>query len=130
MNEFEINNSNFSLHAAHAYKASIFKEKEFIEDLKRFKYIKRLFNRFVKTGKLKERLILNHLVILYNVFDIEQLNRMLFFKLEGYYHILKPFLIALNYCPDFVTFNQTTIDINTIIMADSVVVKLRELLTT
>lgn len=72
---------------------------EFRQDLNRIKYVKRLFRRYEETGDLKERLILNHLVILYNVFDAQALTRMLVLKLSEYLHLLKPFLIVLGYWP-------------------------------
>ena len=77
---------------------------EFEEDLKRIKYIKRLIKRYRTTGELKERLILNHIIILGNVFGIPSSVRMLFFKLDREdYNILKTFLLYLNYMPKLVT---------------------------
>ena len=72
---------------------------EFQDDLKRIRYIKRLFKKYRDTGELKERLILNHLIVLYNMFESRPATRMLFLKLEGYYEYLKPFLIFLGYYP-------------------------------
>ena len=72
---------------------------EFYDDLKRFKYIKRLFNIYLETGELRERLILNHIIILYNVFGVIPATRMLFFKLFEYKELLKPFLELLNFMP-------------------------------
>jgi hypothetical protein len=72
---------------------------EFHDDLKRIRYIKRLFKKYKETGELKERLILNHLVILYNMFESRSMTRMLFLKLGRYGDYLKPFLITLNYWP-------------------------------
>lgn len=72
---------------------------EFQQDLDRIKYIKKLFKRYQAKGDLKERLILNHLVILYNVFDPQALTRILGFKLGDHLHILKPFLDYLGYWP-------------------------------
>ena len=61
-------------------------------------YLKRLFNRFDKSGELSERLVLNHLIVIFNVFDIKPSLRMLEFHIENkYWYILKPFLIYLNY---------------------------------
>ena len=98
----KIDDTNFLLYAAKYYdNPQCFDTLEFYEDLARFKYIKRLFNRYEESGDLKERLILNHLIILYNVFGIPA-TRMLFFKLEGYYHMLKPFIILLGNMPDMV----------------------------
>jgi hypothetical protein len=66
------------------------------EDLKRFKYIKRLFRRYETTDVLSERLILNHLIVLYNVFGNET-TLMLLYKLENkYWSYLKTFLVYLN----------------------------------
>ena len=70
---------------------------EFWDDLKRIRYIKRLFKKYEETGVLKERLILNHLVVLYNMFESKAMTRMLLLKLEDYHSELKPFLIMLNY---------------------------------
>lgn len=74
---------------------------EFNEDLDRIKYIKRLFKRYQTKGVLKERLILNHIIILYNVFGVEAATRILFFRLESdLWIVLKTFLIFLNFMPD------------------------------
>ena len=74
---------------------------EFKEDLTRFKYLKRLLRRYEQYGDLQERLILNHIIVLYNVFGIEAANRMMWFKVEPeHYSILKTFLIFLNYLPE------------------------------
>jgi hypothetical protein len=72
---------------------------EFHDDLKRIRYIKRLFKKYRDTGELKERLILNHLLVIYNMFESRAATRMLFLKLDGYLHYLKPFLMFLNYYP-------------------------------
>lgn len=75
-------------------------ENEFQEDLNRIKYIKRLFSRFEKTGELKVRLILNHIIILNNVFKHGSCTRLLFYRLdEEYYGILKSFLQYLDLIP-------------------------------
>ena len=74
---------------------------EFEGDLKRIKYIKRLIKRYRITGDLKERLILNHIIVLSNVFGTEACVRMLFFKINiKEYDILKTFFIFLNYMPN------------------------------
>lgn len=72
---------------------------EFHDDLKRIRYIKRLFKKYRESGDLKERLILNHMMILYNMFESRGMTRMLFLKLDGYLDYLKPFLMTLNYWP-------------------------------
>jgi len=74
---------------------------EFHEDLNRTKYLKRLFRRYQATGQLRERLILNHIIIFYNVFGVEPATRLLFFKIEEELHpLLKTFLVYLNCCPE------------------------------
>jgi hypothetical protein len=72
---------------------------EFQDDMKRIRYIKRLFRKYEQSGVLKERLILNHMIVIYNMFESKAATRMLFLKLDGYLHYLKPFLIMLNYWP-------------------------------
>jgi hypothetical protein len=97
----KLDETNFLLYAAKNYdNPSCFDTLEFYEDLMRFKYLKRLFSRYEETGELKERLILNHIIIIYNLFGSDAATRMLFFKLKEYYSILKPFLIFINQCPD------------------------------
>ena len=76
---------------------------EFEEDTKIPKYVKRLINRYVSSGELKARLILNHIILFYNVFDNKSATRILFYKLEDqHYSVLKTFLVYLNYMPDVV----------------------------
>lgn len=98
----ELNNKNFLLFAAKNYQNSqCMTQEEFEDDLQRFKYIKRLFNRYEVSDELSERLILNHLVVLYNVFGIKAANHMMFYKIEEKnWPILKTFLVYLNYLPE------------------------------
>jgi hypothetical protein len=97
----KLDESNFLLYAAKHYdNPQCFDTVEFYDDLKRFKYIKRLLNRYEEEGDLKERLILNHIVILFNVFGVEPAIRMLFLKCKGQEKYLIPFLIALNHLPE------------------------------
>lgn len=96
-----LNESNFMLYAAKHYdNPQCFDTLEFNEDLKRFKYIKRLLNRYIKHGDLKERLILNHMIALNNVFGPEPTVKMLFLKLSGMESYFKPFLTFLSIMPD------------------------------
>ena len=72
-------------------------EKEFEDDLKRFKYIKRLLRRYYETGVLKERLLLNHMIVLHNVFGSDAVATLLLYKIqEEYWPTLKSFLLFLN----------------------------------
>ena len=73
---------------------------EFWDDYSRIKYVKRLLGRYINDGDLKERLILNHLISFYNVFEISAANRMMFLKVdEDCLPALKTFLVFLNYLP-------------------------------
>ena len=97
----KIDNSNFILFAAHYYdNPQCMDEAEFFDDLKIYKYLKRLFNKYQETGEIKERLVLNHLMILYNLFGSVGTTKMVFFKLREYLGILKPFLVLLSELPD------------------------------
>ncbi len=103
MNFENLDESNFILYAARHYdNPQCTDTEEFVEDLKKFRYIKKLFYKFKNGGELKERLVLNHIIILYNVFGIPATTRMLFCKLIGYHDYLKTFLVFLNYMPDIV----------------------------
>ena len=74
---------------------------EFYDDMKRFKYIKRLFRKYKETGELKERLLLNHIIVLYNLFGADAASTLLFFKIEAeYWAALKSFLEFLNMMPE------------------------------
>ena len=95
-----LNDDNFIIYAMKAYDRPNCIMSEFEEDLSRIKYVKRLIKRYNTTGELKERLILNHIIVLSNVFGIEPSARMLFFKIDKEdYDILKTFLLFLNYMP-------------------------------
>jgi hypothetical protein len=96
-----IDDSNFMLYAAKNYNSpSCTSESEFLEDIARIKNVSRILSRYAKTGELNERLVLNHLIILYNVFDHVALTRMLAFKMGNHLHRLKPFLILIGYWPE------------------------------
>lgn len=97
----ELNEENFLLYAIKNYDNPECKSMtEFEEDLSRFVYLKRLFRKYHKTGELKERLILNHLITFYNVFGVQAATKILFYKIEPELHyILKTFLVYLNYVP-------------------------------
>jgi hypothetical protein len=103
MNLFDDLNEKNYLHFAMKYydNRQCTSVEEFNEDLNKIKYVKRLFNRFLETGELRTNLILNHLIVIYNVFENEAATRMLFFRVEKkFYSILKPFLIFLNRLPE------------------------------
>ena len=98
----ELTARNFKLFASHHYNnPECLDVEEFKQDLNRFKYLKRLLKRYELTGELQERLILNHIIVLYNVFGIEACNKMMWFKInEEHWHYIKPFLVFLNYLPE------------------------------
>lgn len=124
----KLDESNFLLYAAKYYdNPSCTTIDEFIEDLNRFKYIKRLLNRYELTGELKDRLIMNHLIILYNVFG-EATTKMLFYKLKGQLKFLKPFLILTGRMPEVVYgLSEGMIRTSDIPMDDSIVKILRKI---
>lgn len=94
---------NILLYAIKSYENPICVMSEFEVDYRRVKYIKRLIRRFKLTGDLKERNILNHIIIFYNVFGVEAATRILFFKIEKRdQNVLKSFLVFLNYMPKIV----------------------------
>ncbi len=96
----ELNDDNFLIFAIKNYQnPSCTGMAELEDDLKRFKYLKRLLNRYTNTGEPNERLIINHLILLYNVFG-KATTEMLFFKLEEkYWSDLKTYLVFLNRMP-------------------------------
>ena len=100
---YDLNIDNFLLFAMKCYDRKNCIMSEFENDLKRIKYLKRLFRKYKLTKEIKERLILNHIIILGNVFTVQGATRMLFYRIdERDYDVLKTFLIFLHYMPDIV----------------------------
>ena len=100
-----------------------------MEDLKRLKYIKKLITRYVDGDELKDRLILNHLIVLYNVFGAHHLCRILYLKMKDYYTYLIPFLILMGVLPEKL-YNieiEGEIDLNVIQMDPRIVDRLRKI---
>jgi hypothetical protein len=102
---------------------------EFESDIRRTKYIKKLFRKYDITKDLKERLILNHIILLSNVFGPEPTTRILFFKFDmDDYSTLKTFLLYLNMMPDVITgINGVNIHSSDILIDMNIANKLREL---
>ena len=97
----DLNDDNFMMYAMKCYVSPHCIMSEFESDIKRTKYLKRLFRRYKVTKSLKERLILNHIILLNNVFGPEHTARILFYKIDDRdYDILKTFLVYLNIMPD------------------------------
>ena len=120
MNFSELTAGNYMMYALLHYDNPHCKDiQEFFEDIKRLHYIRRLFKRYHDDKILKERLIINHLITFYNVFDNEAATRILFHRVEKEFHsILKTFLVYLNRMPS---------DKHTDISLDNtIIIKLRE----
>jgi len=99
----DLNEDNFVMYAVKCYTSPSCLMSEFEGDLKRTKYLKRLFRRYKITKNVKERLILNHIIMLNNVFGPEATARILFFRIdEKDYDSLKTFLLYLNILPEVV----------------------------
>ena len=124
-----VDDANFALFAAKAYNnPNCVDMEEFYEDFNRLKYIKRLIKRYSLGGELKERLILNHLVILYNVFENEACTRMIFFKVKKYMEHIGPFLVLLKRMPKTIIDENNNIFYTSDIHLDEYVIeKLRKI---
>ena len=98
----ELTEKNLILFAAQNYRKPNFSDiEEFYEDLKRFKYVKRLLNRYLDQNELVERLILNHIIILCNSFGIKNALKIFELKLnDKHWPVIKPFLVYLRYIKD------------------------------
>ena len=124
-----LNEKNFLLYAMQHYEnPQCVEVEEFNDDLKKIKYIKRLFNQYAIEGVLKERLLLNHIIVFYNVFSVEAATRILFYKLEeNIWPMLKTFLFYLNFLPDKIeSINGRTIITTEIPMDQGIVDSLRK----
>ena len=90
----EITKDNWMLYAQQNYdNPTLEKDKELYDDIKRFKYLKRLFRKYKTTGDVKIRLIINHIVVLQNVFSADVAITLLLFKIDReYWSILKTVL--------------------------------------
>ena len=128
MNE-KLTDKNFLIYCASHYdNARYVSTEDFYEDLNRLKYIKKLVTRYIEYGELKERLILNHIIVLNNCFGPEALCKILYLKMKPQMKYIKPFLILLNIMPDkmFHVNDEDIIDTNLIEMDPVIVAKLRE----
>ena len=98
----KLNNDNFDEYAVSNYfNPNCISVLEFLDDLKRFRYLKRLFRKYDTSGELKLRLIINHIIILSNVFGVDATTTLLFFKIEkNHWSILKTVLVYLHFMPE------------------------------
>ena len=120
----DLNEKNFLLYAMKEYdNPQCVQVEEFYDDLKKVKYIKRLFNQYLNEGVLKERLLLNHIIVFYNVFPVRSATRILFLKIEEeFWPILKTFLVYLSYMPKIIDSINGRAIISDDIQLDQVVV--------
>jgi len=96
-----LDDENIFIYSIKAYEKPNCVITEFEDDVRRFNYIQKLFTKYTKSGDIKERLIINHLIILNNVFTPEVVTRLLFYKISPeHYSILKTFLLFLNIMPE------------------------------
>lgn len=125
----DLNEANALIYAAKHYdNPHFFDTVEFYEDLSRFKYLKKLFGRYEESGDLNERLVLNHLIVIYNVFGVEAATKLLFLKMDNYGSYLKPFLLLLNFLPDIIyNVEGRNIITSEIAMDPKIVEKLRQI---
>jgi len=98
----ELTPENINMFAMKHYdNPSCVDEAEFLDDMKRFRYLKRLFRKYETSGELKLRLIINHIIILSNVFGVDATTTLLFFKTEvEHWSLLKTFLVYLHFMPE------------------------------
>lgn len=125
-----LTDENFLIYCARHYdNPQCHSTEEFMEDLKRIKYIKKLITRYVESGDLKERLILNHIIILSNVFGPDHLARILYLKMKPQYKYIKPFLVLLNILPERLlnVKGEKIIDTDMISMDETIIKQLRVL---
>lgn len=123
-----LNESNFMQYAMQVYtNPTCVGMKEFVEDLSRIKYVKRLLRRYHKYGELREQLLINHFIILNNVFGQVPAARLLFFKVEpDLYSDVKTFLVYLNTLPKHIP----EVDLVTVPLNYEIVNRLRQLQST
>lgn len=125
-----LTDDNFFLYCAKYYdSAKCASDEEFYEDIKRISYIKKLITRYQNTGDLKERLILNHIIVLTNMFGAIATPRLLYLKLKNEFDAVKPFLIYLSILPEklYNINNEGVIDTNLISMDETIIEALRKI---
>ena len=126
----KLTDDNFLIYCAKHYdNPQCHSTEEFIEDLKRIKYIKKLITKYIESDELRERLIMNHLIVLNNVFGAEHLSKILYLKMKKQFKYIKPFLIFLEILPEtlYNIGNETIINTDIIPMDDFIVFKLRNI---
>jgi hypothetical protein len=122
----KLNESNFLVFAMHHYdNPQCHSLQEFEEDLKKFLYLKKLISRYKNNGELRERLILNHIIVLYNIFG-ESATQMLFYKIdESCWDSLITFLVYLDRMPE--TIPELNIVLSDIVLDENIISTLRKI---
>ena len=122
----KLNEANFLIYAMHHYdNPQCHSLAEFEEDLKRFLYLKKLISRYKNNGELRERLILNHIIVLHNIFG-EFATKMLFYKIEEeYWNVLVTFLVYLDRMPEVVP--EYGIVLSDVILDENIIAALRKI---
>lgn len=122
-----LDDSTFLIYAAKHYDMkTAASADDFYEDLKRFQHLRRLFKRYHEDGDLRVRLILNHLIVIYNCFGSAATN-MLYMRLEEYHTYLKPFVVFLNFMPNEVEYKNKKIPTSEISLDINIVKELRKI---
>lgn len=122
----KLNEDNFLLYAMHHYdNPQCHSIQEFEEDMRKFLYLKKLLSRYKNNGELRERLILNHIIVLYNIFG-NAATRMLFYKIDtDCWDVLITFLLYLNRMPE--TIQEYNIRLSDIKLDEQVISVLRKI---
>jgi hypothetical protein len=122
----KLNESNFLLYAMHHYdNTQCYSLVEFEDDLKKFLYLRKLISRYKNNGDLKERLILNHIIVLYNLFG-DATTKMLFYKVdENCWDILTTFLVYLDRMPEVLS--DYGIILSEVVLDEKVISTLRKI---
>lgn len=130
MDNIKLTEENFLLYAAQNYdNPQSFSTEEFFEDLERIKYLKKLATRYNDDKNLKLNLVMNHIIILSNVFSVEVLNKLLYFKMKDQFVFVKPFLFYLNKLSSEITNvgNESRVDTSIIYMDEKILTELRKI---
>jgi len=122
----KLNEGNFLVYAMHHYdNPQCHSLQEFEEDIKKFLYLKKLLSRYKNNGELRERLILNHIIVLYNIFG-ESATRMLFYKIdESCWDTLITFLVYLDRMPEMIA--EFNIVLSDVILDETIISTLRKI---
>ncbi len=122
----KLNEGNFLVYAMHHYdNPQCHSMQEFEEDIKKFLYLKKLLSRYKNNGELRERLILNHIIVLYNIFG-ESATRMLFYKIdESCWDTLITFLVYLDRMPEAIP--EFNIVLSDIVLDEIIISTLRKI---